>query len=108
MDENFEPLGVLGQNIIPNQWAYLDVTFDTLINRYYYVVFYKAGTEEPYKGGDINSSVTSGDEYGFTYVNGENVYNKKRENDSRQGFKTFSVEVCGLHTPKHVCQPRYL
>lgn len=64
VDENFEPLGVLGQNIIPNQWAYLDVTFDTLINGYYYVVFYKAGTEEPYKGGDINSSFTSGDEYG--------------------------------------------
>lgn len=88
MDENFEPLGVLGQNIIPNQWAYLDVTFDTLINRYYYVVFYKAGTEEPYKGGDINSSVTSGDEYGFTYVNGENVYNPPAPdpNTNKVGF----------------------
>ena len=97
-----KPTSFYPDEYIPFSFAYLYYSADNPVLTLKGKTTGKIYLEQPIKKGVLRQR------YGFTYVNGENVYNKRRENGSCQGFKTFSVEVCGLHTPKHVCQPRYL
>lgn len=60
MNRRFKLIGVLGENISPNQWTYLNTNINTLIDGRYYVAFYKAGTNDAYLGGNIRRSATMG------------------------------------------------